>query len=836
MADSDERAFIASVCDTPDFRADMKRREKIVDTSRNRMERFIKSCDDMVQKGNQFEDATSLFLANMKHLASSDMNDASVRTILQLHSALSEIQRCRKLLLEQTVQSLTKPMKFFISTELQGLKEQGKIVSHQSDKLDNARQKYAACNAGKLAECQEARNFLESCRGAYNHTIVDYVRDLRVFEYTFDIEILERFVLYVSSLTTSYKQSMDIVEDLQPAISNISVKINEERTRVKEVTKKMDERHTVISNWTKADILSKSIQEGYLYKRGQNKFKTWQRRFFSLQQNGSLMYTSREKFEGWKVFVDDLRLCTVKLIPSEPVERQFCFELVTPSRSFLLQAESENEKRRWIQAVQDGIGSALGQMHRGSTVSHFVTDSPEEQLQKAREKQRRRLQLDVFEKEGNSTCADCDATDPDWMSINLGITLCIECSGAHRSLGTHVSKVRSLTLDKIDSITSQMMLSLGNICTNNILEGLTDAVSSEKSKADTEKSDREKYIRNKYIEKMYADFSASPHGQDSDVLGMALFEAAKVGDLTGAHQAILYGAEVDYVREKDKQTPLMVACDTKQPIMIHFLLVNNAERKLVDVNGNSPLHFCALRGDFPSVCVLVKFGVDVNMPNNDGKTAIDIVRDLCHDGEDETDLQAHKKLVAIINLLQLYSLGESENDDDLAHLQNEGLQQACRGPAPPPPPKEAKPDIQHRPKGMKGRRGRNLNVSAADRRRMLHKFEDEEEVEDEDVLSVTASAGEELGLLDNDGENFDSSGDTVDVDENDDEHSTISGDDSLFQSHLSTSSFEANLVAQLASTIDENFSQTSTDGVSVLDGYDNVDVDDDDNDEESSVA
>ena len=49
---------------------------------------------------------------------------------------------------------------------------------------------------------------------------------------------------------------------------------------------------------------------------------------------------------------------------------------------------------------------------------------------------------------GNSACVDCDSPDPDWASINMGVLMCLECSGVHRALGTHLSKVRSLTLDK----------------------------------------------------------------------------------------------------------------------------------------------------------------------------------------------------------------------------------------------------------------------------------------------------------------------------------------------------------------------------------------------------
>ena len=43
---------------------------------------------------------------------------------------------------------------------------------------------------------------------------------------------------------------------------------------------------------------------------------------------------------------------------------------------------------------------------------------------------------------GNGCCVDCGSPDPEWASLNLGVLLCIECSGIHRRLGVHVSKVR----------------------------------------------------------------------------------------------------------------------------------------------------------------------------------------------------------------------------------------------------------------------------------------------------------------------------------------------------------------------------------------------------------
>ena len=46
--------------------------------------------------------------------------------------------------------------------------------------------------------------------------------------------------------------------------------------------------------------------------------------------------------------------------------------------------------------------------------------------------------------------------DVTWLSTNFGVIMCIECSGIHREMGVHISKIQSLTLDNIG--TSQLLV------------------------------------------------------------------------------------------------------------------------------------------------------------------------------------------------------------------------------------------------------------------------------------------------------------------------------------------------------------------------------------------
>ncbi|CAN0068923.1 unnamed protein product, partial [Hapterophycus canaliculatus] len=109
----------------------------------------------------------------------------------------------------------------------------------------------------------------------------------------------------------------------------------------------------------------------------------------------------------------------------------------------------------------------------------------------------------------NPECVDCGAPDPDWSSISLGVMMCIECSGIHRSMGVHVSKVRSLTLDRWTEPLVELLLEAGNRNANRVWEASRDSPCFSQMKAkmrpDSDRSTREAFIRSKYEQRRFLD-------------------------------------------------------------------------------------------------------------------------------------------------------------------------------------------------------------------------------------------------------------------------------------------------------------------------------------------
>ncbi|TDL22285.1 ArfGap-domain-containing protein [Rickenella mellea] len=66
---------------------------------------------------------------------------------------------------------------------------------------------------------------------------------------------------------------------------------------------------------------------------------------------------------------------------------------------------------------------------------------------KATTEKHTRMLREMVKRPENKVCADCKRNDPRWASWNIGVFLCIRCSGIHRGMGTHISKVKSIDLD-----------------------------------------------------------------------------------------------------------------------------------------------------------------------------------------------------------------------------------------------------------------------------------------------------------------------------------------------------------------------------------------------------
>ncbi|XP_057460838.1 ADP-ribosylation factor GTPase-activating protein AGD5-like isoform X3 [Actinidia eriantha] len=102
----------------------------------------------------------------------------------------------------------------------------------------------------------------------------------------------------------------------------------------------------------------------------------------------------------------------------------------------------------------------------------------------------------------NRECADCKSKGPRWASVNLGIFICMQCSGIHRSLGVHISKVRSATLDTWLPEQVAFIQSMGNEKSNSYWEA--------ELPPNYDRVGIENFIRAKYEEKRWIAKNSKP--------------------------------------------------------------------------------------------------------------------------------------------------------------------------------------------------------------------------------------------------------------------------------------------------------------------------------------
>ncbi|KAJ1995366.1 Gtpase activating protein [Coemansia spiralis] len=146
-----------------------------------------------------------------------------------------------------------------------------------------------------------------------------------------------------------------------------------------------------------------------------------------------------------------------------------------------------------------------------------ITDKDQKKLAEKHNK----LLAELVKQPDNSTCADCGANGPRWASWNLGVFLCIRCGGAHRRIGTHISKVKSINLDNWTTEQIEHFRRIGNKRANAFFIPHPDRHPPPRTDREIERYVRDKYERRLFVdhrsnipdpttEDLYADSSAQP--------------------------------------------------------------------------------------------------------------------------------------------------------------------------------------------------------------------------------------------------------------------------------------------------------------------------------------
>ncbi|OQR70902.1 centaurin-gamma-1A-like [Tropilaelaps mercedesae] len=152
---------------------------------------------------------------------------------------------------------------------------------------------------------------------------------------------------------------------------------------------------------------------------------------------------------------------------------------------------------------------------------------------------------------GNRHCVDCDAPNPDWASLNHGALMCITCSGIHRQLGSHISRVRSLNLDDWSLDQLAVMEAVGNAMANAIWEA---NIRPEEGKPtpNSSREEKERWIRAKYLEGEFLKGLPRQGSVGTQALGRSngnaqalLLEGIQSGDVARVLLALAHGANVD---------------------------------------------------------------------------------------------------------------------------------------------------------------------------------------------------------------------------------------------------------------------------------------------------